>query len=44
MIFNLPINKVKELGAIFSIIDSQKDGKNNKKTDVKSSLIKDADQ
>ena len=27
MVFNLPISKVKELGAIFSIIDSQKQGK-----------------
>ena len=26
MVFNLPINKVKELGSIFSIIDSQKSG------------------
>lgn len=33
MVFNLPINKVKELGAIFSIIDSTKQ-EGSKKNDI----------
>ena len=39
MVFNLPNDKVKELGAIFSIIDSQKQQGNLKPVKQNSGLV-----